>query len=76
MQFLGGYSEAPIGTITDYVRQWYRFQYQPAFLYKKYLISELIKKALKNYFGLFPILAKSRFLQDLIINKLSKGVFG
>ena len=36
MQFLAEYSRAPIGTITDYVRQWSRFRYQPEFSYQNY----------------------------------------
>ena len=36
MQFLAEYSEAPIQTITDYIRRLFRFWYQPVFSYEQY----------------------------------------
>ena len=37
MQFLAEYSEAPIQTITDYIRWLCRFSYQPVFSYEQYI---------------------------------------
>ena len=46
MSFLAEYSEVPIGSNTDYVRQWCRFRYQPEFLHQIYF-DYCSKKALK-----------------------------
>ena len=34
MSFLVEYSEVPIGSNTDYVRQWCHFRHQPEFLHQ------------------------------------------